>query len=270
MRPLLGIALAMAIVVASLYGEEVRPSPGDIKEFVADTYSPDYFKNFKVSQGRLQEVLKQYFEVLEERWQHHYSHVGEGIRTGHVILRDGRKLGWMVKPGGLAWLDFPSGKRMYLAAEAGTIIEHGTLTTPWSHPTVHGLQTRLVFPLTHAAADAAIPGYVELRHKDGTDWAQNSIGDNYKGAIVVTGGLGTDGRELARHVYPLKFNTIVPAGKAVVLCRFDLHDKPYNLDKPGNYIVRFAGFRAGDLANKGMVDLPGTDMEFEVAPHVAR
>jgi len=53
--------------------------------------------------------------VEEEHWRHGYSHVGGGDRTGHVILKDGKKVNWMVRPGGLAWLKFENGKKMYLA-----------------------------------------------------------------------------------------------------------------------------------------------------------
>jgi hypothetical protein len=55
--------------------------------------------------------------VEEEHWRNGYSHVTFEDRTGYVILKDGRKVKWVVKPGGLAWLEFPSGKKMYLAAE---------------------------------------------------------------------------------------------------------------------------------------------------------
>lgn len=99
---------------------ETRPKPGDVKEFVADpipSHLPGDFKDFKIAQTDLAAVLRDYVQVSEDHWKHRYSHVAFGDRTGHVVLKDGRKLKWMVKPGGLAWLEFPRGFRMFLAKE---------------------------------------------------------------------------------------------------------------------------------------------------------
>lgn len=99
--------------------EETRPKPDDVSQFVADpalSTHPDEFKEFKVTQKAFEAILKEYYQVEEDHWMHGYSHVAFGDRTGHVTLKDGRTLKWMVKPGGLAWLEFPSGKKMFLAA----------------------------------------------------------------------------------------------------------------------------------------------------------
>ncbi len=122
MRVFFTILLAVVVVCgAGVVGAaETRPKPDDVKEFVADPIpsSPsDYFKDFKVTQKDLESVLKDYSQVEEDHWKHGYSHVAFGDRTGHVVLKDGRKIKWMVKPGGLAWLEFPSGKKMFLAKE---------------------------------------------------------------------------------------------------------------------------------------------------------
>jgi len=114
---LLSMLLAVATFGAALVqAEETRPSPSEIKDFVADSFRVDYFKDFKVTQKDFEAILKDYFQVEEEHWKHGYSHVAEGTRTGHIILKDDRQIKWMVKPGGLAWLEFPSGKKMFLAA----------------------------------------------------------------------------------------------------------------------------------------------------------
>jgi hypothetical protein len=125
---------------------ESRPKPEDVKEFVADPIPPSpsvfkvtpkdveikthpdiadphpgsldgYFKDFKVTQKDFEAILRDYYQVEEEHWKNGYSHVGEGDRTGHVVLKDGRRIKWMVRPGGLAWLEFPSGKKMFLVRE---------------------------------------------------------------------------------------------------------------------------------------------------------
>ncbi len=120
MRFLLAIVLTVMSGATALHAEDRRPSPTDIKEFVADpipALGSDYFKDFKVTQKYFNSILKGYFEVEEQYWKNGYSHVAFGNRTGHVTLKDGSKIKWMVKPGGLAWLEFPDGKRMFLAAE---------------------------------------------------------------------------------------------------------------------------------------------------------
>jgi hypothetical protein len=112
-------ALGRLTEAEKLRAEENRPSSSEINEFVADpipaVQSVD-FKDFKITQKDFENILTNYFEVQEGEWQHGYSHVAFGSRTGHVVLKYGQKINWMVKPGGLAWLEFPNGKKMYLAA----------------------------------------------------------------------------------------------------------------------------------------------------------
>jgi hypothetical protein len=116
-RLLFPVLLVVASMARADGADEVRPKPEDVKEFVADPIpaGPDFFKEFKVTQKDLEAVLKDYVQVAEERWKNGYSHVAFGDRTGHMILKDGRKIKWMVKPGNLAWLEFPSGKKTFLA-----------------------------------------------------------------------------------------------------------------------------------------------------------
>lgn len=63
-----------------------------IKEFVADTFRADYFKDFKITQQNFEVILKDYFQVEKEHWKHGYSHVAEDNWTGHVILKYDRKI----------------------------------------------------------------------------------------------------------------------------------------------------------------------------------
>ena len=104
----------------------VRPKPGDIAEFKADP--PPFrihFKDFKVERKDLEEILRTWHQISQEHWQHGYSHVAFGDRTGTIKLKDGTAIRWMVKPGGLAILTFQNGTKMYLAKEL----------TPWKKAT---------------------------------------------------------------------------------------------------------------------------------------
>ena len=97
-----------------------RLEPNEIMEFIADPIPPapsDHFKNFKISKKDLEIIIRDYHAIGKEHWAHGYSHVAFGDRTGHLILKDGRKIEWMVRPAGLATLKLPDGKVIYLAKE---------------------------------------------------------------------------------------------------------------------------------------------------------
>ncbi len=95
-----------------------RPKAGDIIGFEADPIpARAHFKDFKVERDDIEEVLRRWHQVSQEHWQHGYSHVALGDRTGTIRLKSGRVIRWMVRPGGLAELIFQDGTRMYLARE---------------------------------------------------------------------------------------------------------------------------------------------------------
>jgi hypothetical protein len=121
MQGLLVVLLVLGAATAARAHD--RPSPADIATFVADRILPapgDHFEDFRVTRPGLEHILERYHQVDETLWRREYSHVAFADRTGHVVLADGRTIGWLVKPGGLAWLQFPDGRRMYLAAERTT------------------------------------------------------------------------------------------------------------------------------------------------------
>jgi len=100
----------------------VRPESSDIAEFEADPFpSTTYFKDFKVGRTDLKDILLTWHQVSQEHWQHGYSHVAFGDRTGTIKLKDGTSIKWMVRPGGLASFIFQDGTALYLAKEL----------TPW-------------------------------------------------------------------------------------------------------------------------------------------
>jgi len=96
----------------------VRPKADDIIEFKADLIpARAHFQDFKVERDNIEEVLRTWYQVPQEHWQHGYSHVAFGDRTGTIKLKDGTTIRWMVRPGGLAKLAFQDGTAMYLAKE---------------------------------------------------------------------------------------------------------------------------------------------------------
>jgi len=80
-------------------------------------YADQHFASFTVTRVQLAEILDSYREVSGEVWRHRYAHVQGGDRTGTIFLKNGQKLKWLVRPGGLATLTGPDGVTHYLARE---------------------------------------------------------------------------------------------------------------------------------------------------------
>ena len=93
------------------------PAEKDIDQFYPDPVRGfNYFKDFKIDKADLVKVLQDYHVISKHDWKHGYSHVGGGDRTGTIVLRDGTKIAYMVRPGGLASLTFPDGRKLFLAS----------------------------------------------------------------------------------------------------------------------------------------------------------
>jgi hypothetical protein len=94
------------------------PAEKDIELFYPDPVRPDvHFKDFKIDKAELVKVLRDYHVIPKQDWKHGYSHVGLEDRTGTIVLRDGTKIQYMVRPGGLATLTFFDGRQLFLASE---------------------------------------------------------------------------------------------------------------------------------------------------------
>ena len=95
--------------------------PGQIKEFVADLrlarHYSSHFKDFKITQKDIEKILNNYHTVSKAHWLHGYSHLEGEDRTGYLILKNGEKVEWLAKPGGLATLKLANGKMIYLAKD---------------------------------------------------------------------------------------------------------------------------------------------------------
>jgi hypothetical protein len=112
-------AVAATLLASRLIaGELQKPTAAQIASCSAD---PDangpnsYFSKLRVTCADVKEFVSQADVVSEEQWFHNYSHVGDGDRTGHLTLRDGSVLRWMVRPGGLAYLESADGHKVFLA-----------------------------------------------------------------------------------------------------------------------------------------------------------
>lgn len=96
--------------------------PEDLDAFEADAFSGSpYWAEFTVDRKYLEDALSTWHRVPADQWANGYSHVGGGDRSGTISLRDGRRIRWMVRPGGLATLSFPDGAVYYLAKELTSI-----------------------------------------------------------------------------------------------------------------------------------------------------
>jgi hypothetical protein len=72
------------------------------------------FSSLRVSCDDVLEFLAKGKVVSASQWRHVYSHVAFGDRTGRLTLRDRTVLRSLVRPGGLAYLEWPDGHKTYL------------------------------------------------------------------------------------------------------------------------------------------------------------
>lgn len=112
--------VAVALIASrSFAGDPQMPSTAQIASCSADPVvrtAPGYFTNRSVSCADVNELLSKAHVVSERQWLQEYSHVAFGDRTGRLNLRDGTVLRWMMRPGGLAYLEFENGRKMYLVS----------------------------------------------------------------------------------------------------------------------------------------------------------
>jgi hypothetical protein len=116
-RPNAGLAKSLSRIVTEQKKTPLSvPAEKDIECFYPDPVRPNtYFKNFKVDKADLVTIFRDYQVMPKQDWKHGYSHVGGGDRTGTIVLRDGTRIQYMVRPGGLASLTFFDGRKLYLA-----------------------------------------------------------------------------------------------------------------------------------------------------------
>jgi hypothetical protein len=118
-RPSARLANTLTGVVAQQNKTPLRvPAENDIELFYPDPIRRDVPVKFpQIDKAELGKILRTYRVIPKQDWKHNYSHVGLGDRTGTIVLRDGTKIEYMVRPGGLATLTFLDGRKLYLADE---------------------------------------------------------------------------------------------------------------------------------------------------------
>jgi hypothetical protein len=116
-RPSPWMAKSLARIATEQTKRPLRvPAEKEIEQVTADPVRPDvHFKDFKVDKANLLKILRDYHVIPKQDWKHGYSHVAGEDRTGTIRLRDGTKIEYMVRPGGLATLAFPDGRQLFLA-----------------------------------------------------------------------------------------------------------------------------------------------------------
>lgn len=111
-------ALAVILLPGQLIAGELQPpTAAQIASCSVDPVPkvPDsYFAKLKVTCADAREFLSKAHVVSERQWLHEYSHVAHGDRTGRLVLHDGTSLRWLIRPGGLAYLEFADGHKVYL------------------------------------------------------------------------------------------------------------------------------------------------------------
>jgi hypothetical protein len=113
-------ALLVAVVLLCgrlIAAESGVPSATQIDRCEADPVagtSGGAFSRLRVSCDDVLELLAHAKVVSESEWHHEYSHVAFGDRSGRLTLPDGIVLTWLVRPGGLAYLEWPDGRKTYL------------------------------------------------------------------------------------------------------------------------------------------------------------
>jgi hypothetical protein len=126
------LTLLAWILPAIAVGLPSPPRPQDLESFKCEVCSSSYVDDWHVNRVELEKILTFYNVVTKQCWERNYSHIALNDQIGSIILKDGTKIAWMVRPGGLATLTFPDGGVIYLAKEIKGITKNcsGPLTQP--------------------------------------------------------------------------------------------------------------------------------------------
>jgi hypothetical protein len=109
------LVLLVSGVVASEPGVPTAEQIASCRTDPVARTSAGHFSNLSVTCSDVTEFLGAADVVSAWQWFHGFSHVAFGDRTGGLTLRDGTELRWMIRPGGLGYLEFVDGRKVYLA-----------------------------------------------------------------------------------------------------------------------------------------------------------
>ena len=113
-------AVAVVLLAGRLVAGELQvPTAAQVANCSVDPVaktSNGHFSNVRVTCADVREFLSKAHVVSEWKWLHEYSHVAFGDRMGHLTLHDGTSLRWMIRPGGLAYLESEDGRKLYLVS----------------------------------------------------------------------------------------------------------------------------------------------------------
>lgn len=115
-KPLSAVPLVL-LVTGVAASEPLVPTAAQIASCSAEPVSrtlDGHFSTLNVTCSDVTEFLRAADVVSEWQWLHDYSHVAFGDRTGRLTLHDRTELHWMIRPGGLGYLESADGRKVYL------------------------------------------------------------------------------------------------------------------------------------------------------------
>jgi hypothetical protein len=128
------------------------------------------------------------------------------------------------------------------------------ISSQWSAPSQEGLQTRLVSITKSVRPGKPLFIQMEVRHKDGKDWAQATIvlANDYPAEVVVR---DKDSKVVDSLFVRLRFRTMVPAGEKISIGVFPA-GKASAFLRAGTYSVSIESKVTPELLKRGAVQLP--------------
>src|SRR5688572_22417172 len=75
----------------------------------------EYWSQLDTPIEEVRKSLSEFVAVDKDTWLHQYHHVSGGDQAGWIILPNGERIKWMLRPGGLAYVEYADGTQVYLA-----------------------------------------------------------------------------------------------------------------------------------------------------------
>jgi hypothetical protein len=75
----------------------------------------EYWAHLDTPIEDVRKSLSKFVVVDKDTWLHQYHHVSGGDQGGWIIFPDGERIKWILRPGGLAYIEYADGTIVYLA-----------------------------------------------------------------------------------------------------------------------------------------------------------